>query len=199
MATEKTAVKTSDNLPVLQKEVAPVVKQVEGLVIKTQADMTAASELRESLKKVEKAAKADKEKITKPLNEALKQVRAKYAGIEDIVEAALTGLNKKMGAWQTAEVARADAEAKKIADRTSAGRLKPETAVRKLDEIEKPADTLAAGTGFMTVQKFEVVDFAELSNDYKLADETKIRAAMRAGIEIKGVRYYSEQVPKSGR
>lgn len=197
---------TKDNLPVLQQQAAPVIKQVETLVIKTKDDMEAAGKFRESLKQVEKAVKADKEKITKPLNEALKQVRAKYASIEDMVEAALLGLNKKMGAWQTVELARADAEAKKIADRTSAGRLKPETAVKKLGEIDKPADTLAAGTGFMAVQKFEVVGLNELSEErdadgstYILPNEPKIRAAMRDGRQLAGVRYYTEQVPKSGR
>lgn len=190
---------TKDNLPVLQQQAAPAVQQVAALVIATPKDMEHAGELRESLKKVEKAVKLDKEKITKPLNEALKQVRAKYAGIEEIVDTALTGLNKKMTVYQTIEVAKANAAAAKIAERTAKGQLRPETAVRKLGEIDKPADTLSSATGFMSVKKFEVVDFVELSNDYKIADDAKIRQAMREGIEIKGVRYYTEQVPKSGR
>jgi len=54
----------------------------------------------------------------------------------------------------------------------------------------------AAGQSVRTDWDFEVADFAKLPDNYKVADDKKIRAvvkAMRGAIEIPGVRIYSKQ------
>src|SRR6266404_1429530 len=94
-----------DNLPVLQKEASPVLQKVLDLQITTPKDMEQAVTMRETLKRIEKAMKTDKEKITKPLNDALKEVRSRYAPTEANVSGALDIVNKKMSDYQTAALA----------------------------------------------------------------------------------------------
>jgi hypothetical protein len=55
----------------------------------------------------------------------------------------------------------------------------------------------AAGQSVRTDWDFEVVDFAKLPDQYKIADDKKIRAvvkAMKGSVEIPGVRIYSKQI-----
>lgn len=191
-----------DNLPVLQKQAAPVLSKVLELVIKTPKDMEEAVLMRETLKKIEKTVKADKEKITAPLNAALKEVRSRYVEIESNVAGSLTVVNKKMSDYQTVEAARADVELAKVAARVGEGRgkLKPETAVQKMSQVDKPADVVsstAGSTAFVSVRKFEVVDFAALPDEFKVQNDVKIREAMRAGTPVAGVKYFTVQEPRS--
>jgi hypothetical protein len=55
----------------------------------------------------------------------------------------------------------------------------------------------ATGQSMRTDWDFEVSDFAKLPDNYKIADDKKIRAvvkAMKGAVEIPGVRIYSKQI-----
>lgn len=191
-------------IAVIDKQVSPVISQISALEIAGPKDMEVASDIRTKLKKIASSVKADKEKITKPLNETLKEVRGRYSPIEDKIDEALTMLDKKMSIYQTEAKRIADAEAAKIAARVGdgKGKLQPETAVRKLGEIDAPAqviDSEHGSTGFITVKKFEVINLNKLPIEYHLANETMIRQAMREGVELAGVRYWEEQAPRNSR
>lgn len=197
---------TKDNsiVPVVEKQISPIVAQSQALEITSQKTMETASTMRETLKKAQKALKDDKEKLTKPINVLLKEIRGRYTTVEDVIETSLTAINKKMGAYQTEQDAIAEAERAKIAARTKGGKgnLSPETAVAKMQEIDTPASRIESAHGvteFMDVKKFEVVDFALLPIEYKLVNDVAIRTAMRQGTEVAGVRYWTEKVPKSAR
>jgi hypothetical protein len=63
-------------------------------------------------------------------------------------------------------------------------------------DLSKAKVAKAAGQSIRTDWDFEVVDFAKLPDQYKIADDKKIRAvvkAMKGSIEIPGVRIYSKQ------
>ena len=60
----------------------------------------------------------------------------------------------------------------------------------------------AAGQSVRTDWDFEVVDFTKLPDNYKIADDKKIRAvvkAMKGSVEIPGVRIYSKQTVSQRR
>lgn len=188
---------------VLRKEIVPFIKSAEKIVvIKNDKGLAEASEVRAQLKAYEKQVVAKKEEITKPLNQALKVARGWFSPLENQIDAVLGNINTAMIAYQTEKKAKADAEAKKIADRVGEGKgkLTLETASRKMGEIdvaEKVVETESGGTQFITVKKFEVMDVTLLPKEYIIADEVKIRAAMKGGVELDGVRYYTEEVPRN--
>lgn len=138
----------------------------------------------------------EKEKLTKPINTALKEIRSRYKPVELMLEEGIVCLKKKMGQYQTVMLkAQQEAEAK-IAKRVENGTLKVETAIKKIGEIDAPEAKVATDDGsvsFRAVRKFEVVDISLIPIEYHLADEVAIRKAMLANIELPGVRYYEEQ------
>ena len=147
---------------------------------------------------------AEKEKIVKPLNEALKEERARWKPAETILSGAIFKVRSKIGIYQTEEKQRVELEERKIADRVGKGKgkLKVETAIDKIEEIERPETNVSTNAGtvkFRTTKMCEVVDITKIPYEYLLPDMVSIRTAMRAGKEIAGVRYYEEETVVNSR
>lgn len=163
-------------------------------------DMELASKARIERKTILKAADAEKQKVLKPLNAARAAEQARWKPLETRLEEEIETLDRGMTKYQTEQQRIADAAAEKIAARVKEGKgnLKPETASRKLAEIDAPASVIASdagATGFRAVPCFEVMDLTLLPIEYILANESMIRSAMIKGIELPGVRYFVEQRP----
>jgi len=189
---------------VLEKEIVKFSNRVANIEIKDQKGMTVATEDLSKLNKYADQVKKTKEGVTKPLNEALKAARAIFAPIEDKLDTAISSIRNAMISYQTEQKRIADEEAAKIAARVGEGKgkLKVDTAIRKIDAIDKPEKSVSTGSGsvkFQTVKRFEVMDVTMLPTEYILANDVAIRKAMLAGIEIAGVRYYTEEVPYNSR
>lgn len=189
---------------VIKKEVSPVLKKAQGIEIKNGDDMKVAVELLSNLNKHLDSVTEEKEKVTKPLNEALKAERGRWKPIETELEEAINSVRSKMISYQTEETRRQKQEEAKIEARVGEGKgkLKFETAIKKIDEIEKAEATVSTDSGvvkFKTVKKFEVMDITMVPKEFLLADEVAIRKEMVSGREVKGVRYYEEQVPLNFR
>ena len=147
-----------------------------------------------------KAITEEKEKVTKPMNEALKAERARWKPAEDALDYVIKDIRKKMSAYQTEQDRIAREKEEKIAARVGEGKgkLKVETAVNKMNEIERAPEKIESEKGklsFRTVKKFEVQDTGMLPPDYILPDLSAIRKAMLAGLELPGVKYWEEKEP----
>lgn len=180
---------------IIKKEIAPIVTEVENMSINNSADMSQATSTLSQLNSFLDAMTEEKEKLTKPINEALKEIRARYKPTETVLEEAIATIKKKMGSYQQLALAEQKKAEAKIAEKVMAGKLKVETGIKKMSEVDTPdakVKTDEGSVGFKPIKKFEVVDMTKLPMEYHLADEVKIRKTMQAGIELPGVRYYEE-------
>ena len=179
-------------------QIAPAITAINIPKIVDEKSLTNATEVLSQANKYLKELTTDKEKLTKPLNDALKEVCARYKPIEIKLEGIIDNIRSSMSQYQTEQIRLQKAEEDKIAERVAKGNLKVETGIKKLESMDKPVDKVNTQTGkisFKTVKKFEVVDLALVPVEYHLANETAIRNAMVANIELPGVKYYTEQVP----
>lgn len=200
----QTLTKKPDILPVIEKEISPIVAQARDLEITDEESKEAATVILSTLNKRNDRITEEKEKITKPLNQALKVERARWKPVETILEEGISIIRTKLTRYQTEAARKAQEEAAKIASRVGEGRghLSAERAVAKIAAIDAPSHTTETDQGairFKTVKKFEVMDMTLLPIEFHLADETGIRTAMRNGTELPGVRYFTEQVPDNIR
>lgn len=189
---------------VLDKEIAPFVAKAVIMEIKNANQMIQATETLSRLNQYADSVDAKKQTIVKPISDALKAARALFSPIEAKLEEGIGSIRQAMSQYQTEQKRLADEEAAKIANRVGEGKgkIKAETAVKKMEEIDRPATGISTESGsikFKTVQKFEVMDVALLPKEYILPNDTAIRDAMKAKIEIPGVRYYTEEVPVNFR
>ncbi len=192
------------NLPALEKSSKNFNEQAIALKIETPEDMKKATEMLSQLNKASDSVTKEKELITKPLNEALKEVRGRYKPIENALDEAIASIRRKMSGYQTEQVRLQEAEAQKIASRVGSGKgkIKIETAVKQIESIETVDKKTVTGNGsvsFKAEKMFEVMDASKLPNAYILPNLPAIRQAMKEGFELPGVRYYVEQVPINRR
>jgi len=203
--------KTEDKRIVqVEKSYAPLVERAEALEIVDEKSMKEATELLSKANKGLDLITEEKEKVTKPLNEALKAERARWKPMETVLESAVSILRKGITAYQTAAKKKADEEAARIAERVGPGRgkLSASTAVRKMGEIEQPTEKVETGAGsikFRTDYEFHVEDPIALlkatGNEYAelLLKKTALKEAAKAGKKIPGIRIEEVQVPINSR
>lgn len=194
---------TSKEVAVLEKEITRALPPPQ-FSIKTPDDMKWATEQLSQLNRYADTVKNRKEEITKPLNAALKSARALFSTVEAKLDTGIATLRSAMGAYQLEAEQAAQRKEEKIAARVGEGKgfLKPETAVRKMEGLEKPQTSIQTDSGsvkFRDVKKFEVMDVTMLPHEYVLPNESLIRKATAEGIELQGVRYWIEKIVVNSR
>jgi len=172
------------------------------ILIKSQDDMTHAVSLLSALNKFLDQLTEEKEKLTKPINAALKEIRSRYKVPETKLEDKIAEIRSAMTTYQTKQVALQAKKEDKLAEKLASGEIDIEKAADALSRIPaliSKTDTNEGSVKFMPVKCFEVLNLSALPIEYHLANEVKIRAAMKEGIELPGVRYFVEQRPYNSR
>jgi len=169
----------------LKEQEARMLQAVSTIVIKTQDDYDQVTLLG---KKVSAYIKSidDKEKaITKPINDSLKQIRAMFKPFKEVAEAKKDEIKTVMSAYLAEEAKKRQAEEARLVARLERGTIKETTVVNKLATIEAES-TVTSGTT-TSVLKVKVLNIKDIPEEYLIVDETKIKAAYRAGVEVPGV------------
>lgn len=166
-----------------------IIEKGLALAVTDKESMAQASELRSTVKKYIKDLTEEKEKVTKPMNEALKAERARFKPLEEKAEAIIEHLDKQMSAYQTTEAKRAAEEEAKIAARIGdgKGKLKMETAVAKLAAIDTP-DKTVGNTRFVTDYEVVITDLCAIPEQYlKIEVRTMVlKATLKSGVVVPG-------------
>ena len=179
------------------KEISPLVEQARELKISNTDDLKKSADMLTTCNRYLDELTAQKEKLTKPLNATLKEIRARYKPTEEVLEETIELLRVEQSRYQTALIECIKKEEEKVADMVISGELNVDNAISKIEDIQSPesVDNLS----FVSQKKFEVMDVTMLPAEYILPDEVKIRSAMKDGIELPGVRYFTVQVPRNNR
>lgn len=206
-----TKIKTQEVVTV-DKKVASLVAGIEKLEIATPKDMESATVLLSNLNKTLDGIVADREKITKPLNESLKEVRSRYKPAETQLNGWINILRGKIGYYQTEQTKIANAEAEAIAARVGEGKgsFKPETAARKIGEIDVPdvkVETAAGSIRFRTDKVLKITDRQKIKeyvvnkNDWSFMaiNERKLLEDLKAGKVVDGAEIEEVQTPINSR
>lgn len=188
MATKKTTTKANEPSPVDEKAVAVVEKRLskaeqyaEALTIADDKDERSATIALSELNKLGDEITGQKEELTKPLNKVLAAIRARYKPVETAHANAVRIIKGKLIAYHDKKQREADQEAARIAARAAKGTIKPETAVRKMDEIAPVEKNVKTDAGALQYKKVPVATITKQVAD--LTDE-QIVAHARAGYLI---------------
>lgn len=196
---------TKEVVKVVEKKVENATSQVSEIAITDETSLTAGTEMLANVKKLAKFVTGEKEKITKPMNEALKAARALFAGPEKRLADAESTLKGKIIAYTNeVEKKRKEAEAK-IAARVEKGTMKAETALGKIADLEvekKAVHTEAGSAKISVVRKVRFHELKTLTPDmlYALAqggflewNEVAARKAALDGNLALGVEVYEDK------
>lgn len=189
------------SVTLIEKQVAPLEKRALTLVITTQEEQNSAGELLTEINRFNDQLEKMKKEATDPINKTLKVIRSWFKPGEEKREAAIEAIRKEMGRYQLEADKKAREEEAKIAARVGEGKgkLKPETAVRKMDDIARADQHIetAGGAGsvkFRTDQKLKIVDSIKLvkfivkNGMYQMldVDESAVLKALKQGMPMDG-------------
>lgn len=180
-------------LPVIEKEIHPIIANSQSLSITTEEDKAKASSILASLALKRSLLKEDKENITKPILTSLNAIRAKYKPLEDILDDSIDLIRQKMSEYQTKALKQAELEKDKIINRMGEGRgkLSVNKAIEKLNDITNlsPVNSVVTDNGsvsFRTDTVLKIIDIKKIPIEYYDLNETKLLKALKAGTVVEG-------------
>lgn len=179
-----------------------IITKAENLTIATQDDLVVATTVLSELNRAKDAIILEKEKVTRPLLDALNAERARWKPQETKLDSLIIKIRGAMTTFQTALIQVQKKEQDKIVAKLEDGKIKPETAIRKLealDTVDKKVETISGSVSFKTVTRFEVTDLSAVPVEYVVLNEVKVREALKEGKNIPGVRKFEEQIPINQR
>jgi antitoxin component HigA of HigAB toxin-antitoxin module len=193
--------KENKKITTIEKKSSPIITLSQSIQINNDKDLEKAVEVLSKLNKFLDQVTEEKEKITKPLLEALKVERARWKPLETQYENSISVIREKMSVYQTAQKELQERVANEAVEKISSGEISLETAVSKLNEseVKNKVEANSGSVSFITVKKYEVIDITKVPVEYLLPNDVKIRADMKAGIQVEGVRYYEVQEPRNYR
>ncbi len=186
----------------LKAQVSKLENQANAISIETKEEYIAAADLIAKLKETGSKIKYAKESITKPLNEALKNARNLFAPIENQFAKAESIVKQKLLTYKRKADEEARLKEEKIAKQVEDGKIKLETAERKIEKIETIETTTRGKVGEVQVRKIKkvrIVDAEKLPRAYLIPNESMIRRDALSGSEIPGGEVYEEEVIAAGR
>ncbi|GEM_PF-2309931 len=191
-------------IKVIETNLSPVIQRASEIEIIDSKSLLEATELLSHLNRGLDASEEDRLKITGPINASLKEINARYKPFKESVSGLVASIRAKMGKYQQEVMRVQREEEERIAGRIGPGKgnLSMDSALKKLDAVEKAEKNVDSGNGsvvFVEVEKFEVEDFKLLPDEYKVANDTAIRLALKEGVRVAGVRYFKEQQVRNKR
>ncbi len=191
---------TDNKLATITKEISPIEKEITTLQIVDTTTLTQAIEYLSQVNRYLDNVVADREKITKPINQSLREIRLKYKPTESALETLVSILRDKMSKYQTNLANEAKKAQEKIAKRIGegSGHYKLETALSKLDAITKPEEEIITATGsakFRAVQVLVVDSLAKIPDLYFDLNEKRLLEDMKGGKQIDGAHLDTIQSP----
>lgn len=182
----------------VQKTVTALERKSKSLEVKTDEDLMTAIDFLANLQGASKEVKFRKEQITKPLNEALKNVRELFAPVEQSIENSTVYVKSLVSKYQQAVEAAARKKEAAIAQKVDQGKLSFESGAKKMEAVKHVETTVKSDVGavtFRTNRIVEIVDATKLPRKYLVPNEVAIRRAALAGEVIEGVIVREEKIP----
>lgn len=188
---KKTMTIDTKEVSIVKQQASKALTAATDLQITNQEELNAADEVLKKIKTVGKLIKEQKEAITKPLNESLRNIRDLFKPIEQSHDEAESLVKRKILDYNDAEEAKRKKEADKIAAKVESGRMRPDTALTKMAAITEAPKTAHT---VRIVRKYRITNELLIPRQYLTVDLTAIRkAVITDGIVVPGVEVYEEK------
>ena len=133
-----------------------------------------------------------------PYKAVAKAIDNFFNGAYDPLDNAVKGLRARMGTYAT-EVERKQKEAEaKILAKEAAGKIKPETAVRQMANVETAPRIVRSEVGsvsYRTDRKLRIIDANLIPREYLVVNERLVETTLKAGKAVPGAELYEVKVP----
>ncbi len=187
------------------KEALGLQKYAETRVIKTVEDLKPANDDLNIIRRLRKAMEEKRKEYVSPLNDHVKAINNAFKTLMEPVEIADKITGDKMLAFNREQdrIRREQEEINRLrqlaASKDAAlhnGEIsEPVNLVEVIPEAPRQTRTEMGSSGMRDNWTFEIISFADLPDEYKMPDATKIGKVVRAGLRnIPGVRIFNQPI-----
>lgn len=148
---------TKESMAIVEQKTSTMVAQAAAIVVKTDEDLAKASEFLSNVKIFQKFVKQEKDKRLGPVKETKAWIEGLYSPLEDQIEESETMVKRQMADYHNKQEKENARKAVAIAAKAQTGALKPETAVRKMEELGEVKTTVKTTAGASTFSKVKKV------------------------------------------
>lgn len=188
-----------------REKIAGMKRALEAVAITSDEDVAKAADFLKGVKKLATFIKEQKDKLVKPAKAIIAEAGEKYDPYVKECQNAEVVIKQRVQKFLDEKEAKRRLDQQRIADRIERGTMKPETAVRKMEEIGDEKKTISTGSAGIqrVVRKVAVIVAPELIPDeFWVVDEVRVRrealARHTANLEqIPGVEIREESTIKS--
>ena len=166
------------------------------LTITTPEENAIVIECKAKLNTLGKEYKTEKEKATKPINEALRRIRSWWAPLETRIENEDIRLGGMLLTYKHKIEAEVRKQEERIAARVEKGTMRLDTAEKKIDNLPKIQNTTHTAEGqvqFRKIPKMRITNRDLVPDSYWIIDEVRLRQAVVSGIVVPGAQLYFEE------
>lgn len=194
-------------LEVLKEKTQAARNIADQILINNNNDLRKAVDFLGGVKTALKLVRNKKESITKPMNVALRNARALFAPMEDMLEESEEIVKGRMVSYEEEIARRAQEEKEQIEkelrekaaaqntiEEVQAEVAKAEVKIQELPKVQKNIDGNNASIQYRTVKTVEVVDREKLPRLYWDVNMVRVRAAALSGTPIPGVEVKEKKV-----
>lgn len=174
------------------------IAETSRIIINSQPTFDKAKDKLGEIKEIKKIVNDKKESITKPLNEALKNVRGLFKPIEDkidVIENYLKTEVLKYNQKLLAEQRKREEEAnKKIEEEQAKGKSLDEI---NIDKIAKPLTNITQKVEAIKtrkIKKLRIINEQLIPREYLIPNEVAIKEALLNGIKVDGCEIFEEEI-----
>lgn len=196
--------KPTKQILTIQKKLSPIAQQAEYIEITDSKTMRMATALLSLLNDHNDKIREEKEKVTKPLLQALKAERSRWKSVETMHEVAIGRIRLKMSQYQTEIVNTRKAEEQAIANRIAPGKghITLETASKKMDSLQTIEKEVATDEGlvqFRETKVLKVIDSSLIPHHYFDLNEVRLLKDLKDGVPVEGAELETIQTPVNYR
>ena len=178
------------------------IEEIPKVIVKTSEDMVKAAEVLSRLNKYMDGLVEEREKVTKPLNEALKAERARFKPTEDKLSEAIAWVRREMSRYETERQLLINKGEEAAAKKVAAGKISLEDAVAVAEKGSGGASVLATSSGtvkFRTDKVLRIVNAGKVPRKYLIVDEKVVLEVLKGGGVVLGCVLDVVQVPINRR
>ena len=175
--------------PAIMPKITALQTRIKNVHITTAKNMSECVEILSQANQYLDALTTDREKLTKPINEALKEIRAKYKPAENALNDIISTIRGAVSQYQTTEIARKHAEEELLSKQLSSGKVDLNTAVTKLEQIKEApgrVETASGSISFREDKVLRIIRAQDIPREYLIPDEKAILGALKTGKVIAG-------------
>lgn len=190
-------IKNEKEITIVKAKSTKALNEAVDLIIETDEDYQNAGNLKLRIKEISKTIEERKSSIIKPINEALAQIRSMFRPAEESCKTSDSIVTSKMIAYDDKKELEAKKKAESIESKVESGYIKPETAVKQLENIDNAPKGMKSVLGTVFIRKTKnvrIINESLIPREYLMIDMVKLRQAMlKDGKKVPGAEVFEEK------